>query len=458
MSGRDGKQVSRRKLIAGAVSGAAASIAAVGAGGMGVKALGQQDRSRRSANDTLRVGVIGSGSRGPYIGYAFHSTPGVQVTALCDVYDENMAKAVKLVEGLGVKPAVHKDFRRLLDDRDIDAVIVATNVHWHALPAISACAAGKDVYLEKPVATSVAEGRAIVRAARRHDRIVGMGTQQHTWEHYREAAELIRSGRLGNISEVHVWDIARHHLGAPPDTAPPPGLDWDFWLGPAPESPYNVNRQMHHDWFFDYCGGWQLAWGVHHCDIVHMAMGAEAPVAAVASGGKWAYGDRDNREWPDTFNGVCEYPPCPAAKDGFAMTYTLRTGSDPLVEGRRNGKAFHGTEGSLVIGRDGYDLYAAGKDRGVQPEQRVKSRLKEHEVVLAHVKRFVECVRERRRPETDIEVGHRATTPGHLMNIAWRLGRRVRWDASSERFKNDAEADALLSRQYRSPWSLPAEG
>jgi predicted dehydrogenase len=206
-------------------------------------------------------------------------------------------------------------------------VIVATNEHWHVLPAIHACAAGKDVYLEKPVGTSILEGRALINAARRYDRIVQMGTQQHSWEHYQQAVELIRAGAIGAVSQVHVWDVENQSpgIGSPPDEPAPAELDWDFWLGPSPSVAYNRNRYAHEDWFFDYGGGWQVAWGAHHFDIVHWAMGVTGPVSATGSGGKFAF-PGDNRQWPDTFEGTCQYPAGPVAENGFLLTYTAPAG------------------------------------------------------------------------------------------------------------------------------------
>jgi predicted dehydrogenase len=286
-----------------------------------------------------------------------------------------------------------------------------------------------------------------------------MGTQQHSWEHYRKAGEIIRSGALGTISNVHVWDVENVHpgLGAPADEPPPRGLDWDFWLGPSPRVPYNRNRYEHAYWFFDYGGAWQVAWGAHHFDIIHWAMRVNAPVEAVATGGRFAFGpDADNREWPDTFVGSCVYPAGPVAKNGFVMHYTCRCGCDQPIMGRTHGKAFYGADAVLVLDRSGFEILSqvrAGKK--LVAEQRVASTKKEHEVVQDHVRSFVECVRSRKRPEADIEVGHYATNPGHLMNIAWTVGRRIKWNARDEQIASDREASDLLGKLYRSPWRLP---
>jgi predicted dehydrogenase len=268
--------------------------------------------------------------------------------------------------------------------------------------------------------------------------------------------KIVRSGALGEISHVHVWDVQNFQpgFGTPPDGEPPPELDWDFWVGPSPRVPYNPNRYTYHYWFFDYGGGWEVAWGAHHYDIVHWAMGVRHPVAATGTGGHFAF--RDLKEWPDTFDGACEYRPGPVAKNGFLLTYTLRSGCAQPVEGRGHGKAFYGTNGVLILNRQGYEVRSETRDGRKVIEEKVQAlRMKEHDAVRKHVQAFVDSVRSRRPPVVDVEQGHEATNPGHLMNIAWRLGRRVEWDAQTETIPGDPEANTLVSKTYRSPWALP---
>ncbi len=426
---------------------------AIAAGLLSPSTRGQTGSTASQPSDTVSVGIIGCGDRGQYLTYVCQILPGVRVAAICDVNRERLAK---VHQQLGRQGQIHHDYRRILDDKGIDAVVIATNAHWHARMAIDACSSGKDVYLEKPVATSIAEGQAVVKAVRRHNRVIQMGTQQHSWDHYREAVEIVRSGRLGSISHVHVWDVENGWpgFGNPPDASPPPELDWDFWLGPSPLVPYNPNRYTRAEWFFDYDGSWQVAWGAHHFDIVHWAMGVSAPVVATGSGGHFAF--KDNRDWPDTFTGTCEYPAGPVAKHGFLLTYTMRHGSGRPIEGRAHGKAFHGTDGVLVVDRSGYEILSESRDGAkVVSEEKVASYTRSHQVVQNHMKSFLECARTRRMPEADIQVGHRATNPGHLMNIAWRVGRRVRWNAAEEQIVNDSEANKWLAKAYRRPWALP---
>ena len=308
---------------------------------------------------------------------------------------------------------------------------------------------------EKPLATSIGEGRAIVEAARKYKRIVQIGTQQHSSDHYRKAAEIVQSGRLGRIGEVKVWDYINQNpgIGAPPDADPPAELDWDFWLGPSPKVPYNPNRYEHHYWFFDYGGGWTTDWAVHHYDIVHWAMGARGPLAACGGGGHYCFDkDKDNREWPDTFSGTLEYGPCPAADKGFVLQYTARAGNQHDNYPASNGKCFYGTDATLLVHRGG--CWLTPEIRASKKVEKRRGRSRTTTRPASTWPRSSRSVRSRTQPETDAEVGHRASIPGHLMNIAWRVGRKIRWNADAEQVLDDAEANALVTKKYRAPWKL----
>jgi predicted dehydrogenase len=284
--------------------------------------------------------------------------------------------------------------------------------------------------------------------------VVQIGTQQKSWDIYERAVEAIRAGRLGDISHVEVWDNENHFpgYGRPADSNPPSELDWEMFLGPAPAHAFNPNRYDHHYWFFDYGGGWTLDWAVHHYDIVQWAMDVKAPVSATASGGKLALVD-DDREWPDTLSGVVEYGPGPVAKRGFLMQYTTRSGGRGPDRG--HGKAFHGTDASMVLDRSGYTLTGELRDgKKVVLDERVTG-ISESAAVVRHARNFLGYVKSRKRPLADVEVGHDSTNPGHLLNISWRVGRKIRWDAQREQILDDPEANALVSRAYRAPWSLP---
>ena len=423
---------------------ASVAAAATWAGGQ----LYAADASARPGpNETINLGLIGCGIRGPQLINDFKVNKDCRFIAVCDLDERRMAKAKTQLDEIGHTEAIcYHDYRKLLENPDIDAVVIATTGHWKTLPTIHACQAGKDVYVEKPLATSIGEGRVAVQAARKYDRIVQIGTQQRSWEHYRKAAEIVQSGRLGEISEVSVWDYENQSPGflTVPDSKPPKELDWEFWLGPTPLVPYNENRYLHHFWFFDYGGGWQLEWAVHHFDIVHWYMGTIAPEAAIAMGGKYCFDD--SRDLPDTFSGVLQYGPCPAAQKGFLLQYTFRGGC--RREQRSHGKIFHGTEASMIVDRSGYTIT---EEQGGRAGKKVESfRGKAH----YHAADFLRNVRNHTLPEADIEVGHYASNPGHLLNIAWKVNRRITWDNDREQVVGDAEANALVHREYRAPWKL----
>jgi predicted dehydrogenase len=434
---------------------AAAAAAAAGTWTSGGLRAAEADGAS-TPNDTINLGLIGCGGEGRSVMRGHLQCPGTRIVAVCDLNEERLAQGVKASGNESI--AAYRDYRKLLEHKDIDAVIVATNDHWHCLCTINACQAGKHVYVEKPLGTSIGEGRAAVRAARKYDRVVQLGTQQRSWPHYQQAAEVIRSGRLGEISEVKVWDYDYFYpgFGSPPDADPPREFGepyWDFWLGPAPQRPYNPNRFLRHYWFFDYAGGWQVDWAVHHYDVVHMCLGVTSPFSATASGGMLCFEDT-NTEWPDTFNGVCEYGPGPVAKKGFLLQYTYRGGC--RREQRSHGKLFCGTEASMILDRSGYtitpDIGKPGEEETVGNAFRGASM--HVDSLAAHAQVFLDAIRNNKRPPADVEQGHFATNPGHLMNIAWRVGRKIRWDAENEAVLDDPEANALVTRPYRAPWKL----
>jgi predicted dehydrogenase len=401
-------------------------------------------------NDTINVALIGCGGEGRAVLDGHLQCPGTRLVAVCDVNESRLAQARQQLGG--EKIAAIGDYRKLLERKDIDAVIVATPNHWHVLLTVNACQAGKDVYVEKPLGTSIGEGRAAVEAAKKYGRVVQIGTQQRSWPHYIQAAEVIRSGRLGAICEVKVWDMDDFFpgFGSPPDAAPPKGLDWDLWLGPAPKKAYNPLRYSWHYWWFDYGAGWQVDWAVHHYQIVNWYMGVTSPVSAVGMGGKLSF-DNDITEWPDTFSGICQYGPGPVAKKGFVLQYTYRGGC--RREQRSHGKIFFGSEASMILDRGGYTIRPERGKGG--KEETVRPVADGHVFTLRnHAQVFLDCMRSRRKPPADVEVGHHASNPGHLMNISWRVGRKIVWDGQREQVVNDPEANALVTKPYRAPWKL----
>ncbi|MBI4874920.1 MAG: Gfo/Idh/MocA family oxidoreductase [Acidobacteria bacterium] len=403
-------------------------------------------------NDTINLALIGCGARGrslliPY----FQKQPGARFVAVCDVNSKHLADG--RARAGGERVAAYHDYRKLLEDKSIDAVIIATNQHWHVLPAIAACQAGKDVYLEKPVGNSIGEARFAIAAARKYNRIVQIGTQQRSQEHYQRAVEVVRSGKLGEISEVKVWDYENQAPGAgsPPDCAPPPELDWDFYVGPAPWRAYNPNVYYNYgyDWYKLSGGGHQVAWGVHHFDIVLWAMGVEWPRTVSAMGGNYAF--QDNHDWPNTFSATAEFGPGPVARNGFLLQYTMRVGCKR--EARSHGKCFLGSQASMLLDRAGYTILPEPRcGQKPDPPEEVATAKDDNRAFEV----FLENVRQRKQPAANLETGHAASGLGHLMNISWQAGRGIRWDAAKEQVVEDPQANALVMKPYRAPWKLTA--
>jgi len=407
------------------------------------------------ANRRVRVGLIGCGGMGTG-DLRDMLRSGAQCVALCDVDDAQSAKIRELV-GRDFSQApdlVTRDFRRVLDRADIDAVIVATPDHWHALPTVMACEAGKDVYVEKPLSLTIGEGRVMVDVARRQKRVVQMGTQQRSAQHYADAVEYVKSGNLGTIRVVKAWAYQDWMGNVPkePDSEPPSTVDYDLWLGPAPKRPFNKNRfHFNFRWYYDYSGGLMTDWGAHMIDVANWGMGVTAPKAAVSVGGKFGFPD-DAEETPDTQQALWEY-------DGFSLMWEHATaiGQGPYM--RDHGVAFHGNNGVLVVDRGGWEVLPETES---PPGQTKRFRMTGEprrgtgggDYHLAHVRNFLECMDSRQTPRSDVEIGHNSMLACHLGNIAFRVSRRVQWDAKAERIVGDAEAQKLVMKPYRTPWSL----
>ena len=374
--------------------------------------------------------------------------PGVAVVALCDVYHPNLEQAMAVAREKGHEPRAVHDFREILADKTVDIVNISTPDHWHAHMTVEACKAGKDVYVEKPVCVAVDEGQKMVEAARTYGRVVQAGTMQRSAEHFQEACDLVHRGELGDITFVRTWNYSnqpREGIGHPPDSDPPADLDWDMWLGPAPMRPFNANRfGVRPDefstfrYFWDYAGGMMTDWGVHWLDIVQMASGEAMPRSVTALGGKLWF--TDNRETPDTLQVTYEYP-------GFVATYENRSANGQSMFHKSGGILFHGSKATLFVDRDGYRLVPEEKD-GTPLEKRSSSSGNAN-----HWANFLDCVRTRRRPVSDIEKCFRSTATCLLGNIALRSGQRLDWDEHALEVAQPS-ARPLLQRAYRSPWKL----
>ena len=424
--------------------------------------------SRRvlGANDRVRVGVIGTGRQGRDDMEDIARQPDAEIVALCDVYQLNLDEAQRSLQMVEIKstmtnsnakPDIYKDFRQILDRKDIDVVIVGTPDHWHALPTVEACKAGKDVYVEKPISTTVEEGKKIVEAARKYNRVIQVGTQQRSGIHFQKAVELVQGGLLGKISFVRTWNYSNDYptgIGNPPDSEPPASLDWDAWLGPAPKRPFNSNRFGVGDrwstfrYFWDYAGGFMTDWGVHLMDIVQWALKVDGPSAVTASGGKFYI--QDNAECPDTLQVTYEYP-------GFVCTYENRWDNGNSMYGHGYGIEYHGTDGTMFLDRGGFQVYPEKRHHGSEEVARTPD-MKMDEVNNSHfdhVRNFLDCVRSRQRPISDIEIGHRSTSVCLLGNVAYRSKEHLVWDVANQRLiQGSAKAKELLGREYRAPWKL----
>jgi predicted dehydrogenase len=346
-----------------------------------------------------------------------------------------------------------------------------------------ACQAGKDVFCEKPLSHTLHEGQMMVKAARKYNRVFQTGSQQRSAPHFEKIVNIIRDGHIGQVSMIECWNEENdtpEGAGNPPDGDPPAGLNWDLYLGPAPKVPYNRNRFIwHYRWFWDYSGGMMTDWGAHHMDIIHWAMRVDGPLSASAAGGRFCL--KDNCETPDTLMTVFEYP-------GFIVRYSVRQGNSRRYEGRPNGIAFYGTNGTLIVDRGSWEVAPENTARFPNDYDRVEAWLKGGNVAWpagfdrsvktppkprcqamgetglhidpscqeAHVQNFLDCVRSRQNPVADVEIGYRSISPCHVGTIAYRLGRKVRWDVKAETFPGDAEAQAMMTKRYREPWKLPA--
>lgn len=459
----DRSALTRRRLLAGS---AAAALSA------------SSYQRVRGANERVGIGFIGFGLIGKRHLLDFRDQPDAALVGVAETHRGRLDEAGDLI---GSNARKHGDFRRLLDDRDIDAVVVSTPDHWHALMTLMACAAGKDVYVEKPLSLFIREGRWMVDAARRHKRVVQVGTQQRSGPHYQQARELIQSGHIGDVMSVRMWSYRNvmPGFGAPPDGAPPPELDYDLWLGPAPRRPYNRNRSIYHfRWFWDYSGGQMTNLGQHSLDIAHWFLDVQAPRAVSSAGGRFAL--KDNGETPDTQDALFEYP-------GWTATWSHREASRGAEPYR--GLEFCGTRGSLIVSRRsllitpdlkvapenivprfggphpvGGPVHTGDRDSGTPWTKAVDEHHgDEFDQFRRHVHHFLECVKSRATPISDVESGHRVATACHLANLSLRLGCKIKWDAEQEAVIGDDEAQALLERPYRAPWdevrrSLTAQG
>ena len=404
-----------------------------------------------SPNDTIRLALIGCSGQGVYDLRECLKAPNTKAVAVCDVDQAQLNKAVKRLSEQGQTVDAVKDFRHILDRKDVDAVIIATPDHWHAIPAVQAMRAGKDLYLEKPIGHTIHEGQVMLKVAQETKRVVSVGLQQRSGTLFLKALEMVQSGQLGKVSLVHCWnawnDKVQYNAGYrqlknKPDAPVPDGVDYDCWLGPAPKRPFNQDRYNGtYLYFWDYSGGMTITWGVHLLDSALHVMQAKAPLAVSAAGGKFVL--HDSRDTPDTTEQVFEFP-------NFTMTYSCRhANSFPSGSLKTDhGIQFFGTEGTLLVNRGGLQLVSEKASESITMKDGL------HDGGGYHQRNFIACLRTRQPPNCDLLTGHRATTACQLANIAYRTGRKIRWDAEREVILGDVEATRLMRKKYRAPWTL----
>jgi predicted dehydrogenase len=398
-------------------------------------------QSWAAANDRVRVAIIGVGSRGSAHIREILPVANVEIAALVDVDGRRTEEAASVVyQKTGKRPKIDSDMRRIFEDKSIDAVTIATTNHWHTLTAIWAMQAGKDVYVEKPVSHNIWEGGKLVEAARKYNRIAAGGTQRRWWGRFRKAVELIHAGEIGDIYQANfVFPGHRDSIGFKEPKEPPAWLNWDLWVGPAPMQPYHENL-VHYNWhwFWDFGNGELGNNGPHMLDLVRWAMQKKLPVRVQASGGRFGY--KDQAQTPNTQNVTWTYEDGSMIVGGLRGLYTM----EPMSWD------FFGTKGHMHMMADGRFRITMGRNK--QPEPEV-----EYPANIDHFQNFAEAIRARDRKllHAEIEETYLSTALCHLGNIAYRVNRELKFDPSRMQFTDDAEANKLLTREYRKPYVVP---
>jgi predicted dehydrogenase len=387
-------------------------------------------------NEKIVLAVMGIHGRGRGLLSGFSGFDDVEIAYVCDPDSNVVPKALEeLKKRQAREPKVEKDFRRALDDKAVTALVIAAPDHWHAPATVWACRAGKHVYVEKPASHNLREGRLMVETARKHERVVQLGTQRRSGAHFHSAAEFVRSGKLGKVPFARTWIAgARKSIGKKDDGPVPAGVDYDLWLGPAPERPFNPNR-FHYNWHWnwDYGTGELGNNGIHALDVVRMVVGLDAPERINCGGGKYFYDD--DQQTPDTIVASFDFP-------GTLVTWEHRIWSKA---GSDDGWiTLYGEKGTMVF----------DDKKGWRVIDGVEASEKAQEIERPHLRNFLDCVKSGKRPNADIEEGHKSTRLCHLGNIAWRVGRALRFDAKTETIVEDEAANKLLARSYRKGYEI----
>ena len=418
------------------------SSATIAGVGLGLSLSPRSFARAKGANEKIVLGLIGCGGMGRENMRQLMTRPGVEIAAICDVDETHLDKASGDVTKVNrPAPKRFRDFRQLLDQKDIDAVIIGTPDHWHAIPFIAACEAGKDIYCEKPISHDFIEAKAMLSAARHFKPVVQIGTWQRSMNHFQEAINFVRSGKMGKIAVCRAWNFNQNKsMGHPKPEPAPATLDYDFWLGPAPKTPYQSNR-CHYSWrnFYEFGGGLMTDWGVHMIDIVLLAMQAD-PIHVASSGGNFSIDD--DRSAPDTMQAIYQFPK-------FTLNWEQRHDNQRGIDGgRSHGSEFIGSKGTLIVDRTDYQYFPADKDAELPP--------KCENTASTHWQNFLDCVKSRETPHSGIESMAHTTMLCHLGNISYQSGKTVQWDAAKWEIKNTSDVKHCMAyeREYRQPWKL----
>lgn len=412
-----------------------------------------QARNRIASSDRIRVGLIGANNMGFGILRHHLALPEVECVAICDIDQNVLDRRIKEVSDLtGKSPERFSDFRKLLEKKDLDAVIIGTPDHWHCLIAVAACEAGKDVYVEKPMANSIGECDLMAQAVSKYNRIMQVGQQQRSGQAFIESRELVKNGFLGKIRKVNIWSNFNYGLGnlKKPIEPVPAGVDYDFWLGPAPKHEFNPNR-FHGSWrhFWDYGGGLMSDWGVH---LLDMAIWVEENPAAPSRVSTYAANvnlENRDRDTFDTMNVLY-------SKKDFLINYDMNGGLQTGPYGKPYGIGYVGEKGTLVVNRSGYEIYPEWDPSSNAPKIEAKKLEGMKESHNLHVANFLECIKTRNQPICPPEAGRIAALHAHIPNIAARVGaKELIWDDPKREFIGNAEANELIWPKYREPWNLP---
>ena len=413
-------------------------------------APGAARAQQSSASAQVNVGLIGCGGRGPGVAEDYNKQRNVKVTYVCDVHEGRLADAA---DKLGVPSGrAVSDMRRMLDDPDLDAVYIAAPDHWHAPAAILACEAGKHVYVEKPCSHNVREGRMLIDAARRNNRVVQHGTQVRSTPMFLEAIEMLRDGAIGDVLISRCWNVQkRKNIGFGKPSDPPPELNYEDWVGPAEMDPYQENCMEGWHFRYNYGTGGIGNDGIHDVDYARWGLGVETHPSRISSGGGKYFFD-DDQQFPDTQMVSFEYPGdgTPGNKRMLIYEQKLWSTNFPSVYNCDSGVEYYGTKGRLFLSRRGKIQLLDARNK--RQKTNIETMGQDTE---AHIADFIDAIRNDRRPNCDIEIGHLTASLCHLGNLSTRLGRTLNFDPKAEQVIGDEEANAMLAREYRDHWGAP---